>query len=78
VQFRRQVPLCGRYIVDFAAPTVRLIVEVDGGYHARRQRADERRDRDLMPLGYRVLRLPVTQVIREFSLALQRVKDSLK
>jgi very-short-patch-repair endonuclease len=31
VQFRRQVVIGGRYIVDFAAPAVRLIVEVDGG-----------------------------------------------
>ena len=29
-QFRREVPLAGRYIVDFCAPSVRLVVEVDG------------------------------------------------
>jgi Protein of unknown function (DUF559) len=44
VAFRRQYPV-GRYVADFAAPSVRLIVEVDGGYHARRARADARRDR---------------------------------
>ena len=33
VAFRRQVPVLG-FIVDFLAPSVRLIVEVDGGYHA--------------------------------------------
>ena len=32
-QFRRQV-VVGRFIADFAAPKERLIVEVDGGYHA--------------------------------------------
>ena len=32
VVFRRQVVI-GRYIVDFCAPAVRLVVEVDGGYH---------------------------------------------
>ena len=29
VSFRRQVPI-GRFIVDFCAPAVRLVVEVDG------------------------------------------------
>jgi hypothetical protein len=31
------VPLAGRYIVDFCAPAVRLVVEVDGAYHRERQ-----------------------------------------
>jgi very-short-patch-repair endonuclease len=62
VQFRRQVPI-GRFIVDFLAPAQRLVVEVDGGYHARRVVADERRDRVLRRLGYRVLRLPAALVL---------------
>ncbi len=57
VSFRRQVPLAGRFIADFYAAEVRLVVEVDGGYHARRSDADARRDRALEKLGYRVLRL---------------------
>jgi very-short-patch-repair endonuclease len=31
------VPLLG-YIVDFYASEAKLVVEVDGGYHAQRQR----------------------------------------
>jgi very-short-patch-repair endonuclease len=46
VWFRRQVPL-GRFVVDFAAASARLVVEVDGGYHTRRRAADARRDRAL-------------------------------
>ena len=46
VWFRRQVPI-GRYIADFVAPSMRLVVEVDGQYHARRGVADARRDRVL-------------------------------
>jgi len=49
-QFRRQVPI-DRYIVDYLAPAVKLVVEVDGGIHAAR------RDRTLERLGYRVLRI---------------------
>jgi very-short-patch-repair endonuclease len=78
VQFRRQVPLCGRYIVDFLAPTAGLIVEVDGGSHEDRRRADERRDRELARLGYRVLRLPAALVMLEPDLAVERVAKLLE
>ena len=56
VWFRRQVPL-GRFIGDFVAVSARLVVEVDGAYHARQRAADARRDRALQRLGYCVLRL---------------------
>jgi very-short-patch-repair endonuclease len=35
VSFRRQVPLAGLFIADFFAPSVGLVVEVDGAIHAR-------------------------------------------
>ena len=74
--FRRQVPL-GRYIADFVAPAVRLVVEVDGGYHARRRAADARRDRVLARLGYRVLRLDAELVVAELPEALRRIREAL-
>ncbi len=58
VGFRRQV-----VIVDFLAPAARLVVEVDGGCHARRCRADAGRDRVLERAAYRVLRLEVEVVM---------------
>jgi very-short-patch-repair endonuclease len=59
VLFRRQVPVPqARCIVDFLAPVSRLVVEVDGGYHARRRGADARRDARLVRAGFVVLRLP--------------------
>jgi very-short-patch-repair endonuclease len=42
VVFRRQVPLAGRFVVDFLAPKLRLVIEVDGAYHTERARADAR------------------------------------
>ena len=63
VAFRRQAPVLG-FIVDFLAPSVRLIIEVDGGYHAQRVRADARRDEKLRRAGYRVLRIPAEAVMR--------------
>jgi len=55
--FRRQVPI-GNYIVDFACPAARLVVEVDGSQHG----TDVGRSRDsertawLNSEGYRVVR----------------------
>jgi very-short-patch-repair endonuclease len=62
VMFRRQVVVLDRYIADFLAPAVKVIVEVDGGYHARRERADARRDEKLRRAGYRVVRVPAELV----------------
>jgi very-short-patch-repair endonuclease len=54
---------------------VKLIVEVDGGYHAQRVSADVRRDEALRRAGYRVLRLEAQAVLRarrEAALAVRR------
>jgi very-short-patch-repair endonuclease len=77
VSFRRQVPV-GKFIVDFLAPKARLAVEVDGGYHARRVKADARRDEALRRLGYRVLRLEGELVMRNLPGALERIAAALR
>ena len=56
IAFKRQVPV-DRYILDFLAPSVKLVIEVDGACHSLRRTADARRDRVLQRLGYRVLRI---------------------
>jgi len=76
VAFRRQVPLLG-FIVDFYAPSARLIVEVDGGYHARRATADARRDRKLTRAGYRIVRLQAELVVRDLPAAVLAVRRAL-
>jgi guanylate kinase len=76
VQFRRQVPL-GHYIVDFYASSVRLVVEVDGGYHVARAHADACRDLALVCAGYRVVRLAVALVTRDIEGALAQVRAAV-
>ncbi len=76
VAFRRQVPL-DRYVVDFLAPSARLIVEVDGLWHNRRVAADERRDRKLARLGYRILHLDAALVMREPLVAVERIREAI-
>lgn len=53
-----------RFIADFFAPSVGLIVEVDGGAHRGSRSADHRRDEKLQRLGYRIARLEAALVLR--------------
>ena len=76
MQFRRQV-VVGGYIADFAAPAVKLIVEVDGGWHRGRERLDARRDRALARTGWRVLRLEAGLVLGSLPAAVALVRDAL-
>ena len=66
VRFLRQKPI-GQYMVDFYAPTVRLVVEADGSQHmdAGNLAADSRRDAFLRAQGLRVLRFDNLQVLEE-------------
>lgn len=73
---RRQY-VVGRYIADFAVPARRLVIEVDGVYHAARRVADARRDRELGRRGWRVLRLPAELVAQDLGEAVARVRVAL-
>jgi very-short-patch-repair endonuclease len=71
------VPLAGRYIADFLAPVVKLVVEVDGACHAQQQRSDAQRDAVLFGLGYRVLRIDAALVMRDLAAATALVRAAL-
>jgi very-short-patch-repair endonuclease len=76
VAFRRQYVI-GERIADFAAPSLRLVVEVDGSSHAGRGRADARRDRELRRLGYQVIRVPAELVLRRLPLVVARIANAV-
>ena len=63
--FRRQFPI-DQYIVDFACPTKRLIVELDGSQHGEdaKLRRDAARTRRLEEDGWTVLRFWNDDVLR--------------
>ncbi|NUO54001.1 MAG: DUF559 domain-containing protein [Polyangiaceae bacterium] len=76
VTFRRQYVI-GRFIADFAAPGVRLVVEVDGGCHADRVARDARRDRELGRAGWRVVRVPAVLVLARLDDAVALVRAAV-
>ena len=62
-KFKRQAPI-GAYVVDFVAPALKLIVELDGSQHAQQQKYDAARTRFLNGCGYRVLRFGDDEALR--------------
>ena len=79
IQFYRQKPI-GNFIVDFYAPTKRLVIELDGGHHFDTAQAsyDRRRSEYLAKLGLKVLRFDDRQVLLELDSVLQVVFRTLE
>ncbi|TPI28119.1 endonuclease domain-containing protein [Mesorhizobium sp. B3-2-1] len=70
--FRRQFPIAG-YIVDFACPDKKLVVEVDGSQHADSVTGDEARTLPLEQDGWTVLRFWNDDVIRSIDNVCQHI-----
>jgi very-short-patch-repair endonuclease len=66
LSFRRQMPIAG-YIVDFACPSKKIVVEVDGSQHGADHvaDADRRRSEALEALGWTILRFWNDDVLRD-------------
>ncbi len=72
VKFRRQMPIAG-FIADFAAPSARLIVELDGGQHGEQIQADARRTAALNAAGYRLVRYWNHDVLQQTDAVLEDI-----
>ncbi len=79
VPFYRQKPI-GEYIVDFHAPTAKLVIEVDGSQHLELdgRKRDERRDRYLQQMGLQVLRFDNLQVLQETDAVLEAIFQAVE
>lgn len=75
-KFKRQV-LIGSYIADFVCLEKKLIVELDGPFHAERKGYDASRDVYLHSLGYRVLRFTNDEFANDLPTALRVVLHAL-
>src|SRR6266446_3163951 len=76
-KFRRQVPI-GRYIADFVCHEARLIVEIDGGQHARSSPQEAERSGFLQNEGYRILRFWNNEVLVNLDGVHETIADELR
>jgi very-short-patch-repair endonuclease len=74
VQFYRQKPI-GNCIVDFYAPAVALVVEVDGAHHLELSQAtrDEMRTAYFEKQGLRVLRFNDLEVLGQLHVVVEAI-----
>ena len=77
IQFYRQKPI-GNYIVDFYAPLVQLVVEVDGSHHfdGIQAKHDKQRSEYLAQLGFKVLRFDDRQVLMQTDAVVEEIFQS--
>ncbi len=75
-KFRRQ-EVIGWSIADFACPSARLIVEVDGDSHDDLEK-DARRDAGLAAFGYRVLHVTNADVMTNIDGVVAHITETLR
>ena len=75
-KFKRQHPIEG-YIADFVCLERKLIVELDGPFHAARKGYDAARDARLNSLGYRILRFTNEDLAGDPAVTLHIVRHAL-
>ena len=73
IKFRRQQPV-GPFVVDFYAPTLRLVIEIDGPIHEFQVEADLARQAILEQLGFRIVRLSAGEVEHSLPAALAKIR----
>jgi very-short-patch-repair endonuclease len=76
-KFRRQHPI-GRRIADFACPARKLVIELDGGLHAERTEADNRRAAEIACHGYRIMRFWNNDVLENLEGVLETIRQALE
>ncbi|MBA4748182.1 MAG: DUF559 domain-containing protein [Sphingopyxis sp.] len=78
-QFRKQHPL-GPYVLDFACIRARLAIEVDGEAHSRgdQPQRDEIRDAYVQNEGFKTIRIPATEVLRNMESVVTFIVDQCR
>jgi very-short-patch-repair endonuclease len=76
IRFRRQLAI-GSFVVDFCAPSHKLVVEVDGAVHDAQVLRDAQRQELLESLGFKVVRLRADEVEQDLPSALSRIRAAL-
>ncbi len=77
-KFRRQHPIAG-YVLDFYCHGLRLSIEVDGGYHIKKEQIEKDLERTdyLKNLGVSELRFTNEQVLNNYEAVVSIIKTHL-
>ncbi|HEX5056930.1 MAG TPA: DUF559 domain-containing protein [Gammaproteobacteria bacterium] len=75
-KFRRQYWI-RPYIVDFICLEKNLVLEIDGSQHLEKTSKDNERTEFLEKHGFRVLRFPNNEILKEFDAVLERIYEHL-
>jgi very-short-patch-repair endonuclease len=75
-RFRRQHPI-GPFVVDFCAPRLKLVIEVDGEQHVDLHEYDQQRTAYLVANGYRVLRFWNNQVLNDLNAVVIAIENAI-
>ena len=77
-KFRRQYSIMG-FVVDFYCPEKRLAIEVDGGYHRKKNQldCDQARQKLLETLNICFLRFSNDEVFNDLDLVTQKIRDQI-
>ena len=72
--FNRQKPL-GKYIVDFYCKPLKLVIEVDGGYHFEEEQKipDKERQQILEDLGLNFLRFHDEEIRKDMDIVIKKI-----
>ncbi len=78
LKFRRQHPIA-IYVADFYCHQVKLVIELDGGYHENKEVRiyDEERERDINDFGITVLRFKNEEVINNIEEVLIKIDNTI-
>ena len=76
LKFRRQMPIVG-YVADFASMEARLVIEIDGGQHAKAVEPDRIRSDAIEGAGYLVIRFWNHDVLRDIDAVMDEIDRTL-
>jgi acetylglutamate kinase len=78
LKFRRQHPL-SNYIADFYCHNVKLVIELDGGYHENKEVKlyDELRENEIKQFGVSVLRFKNEEVLHSLDLVMGKIDAAI-
>ncbi|MFA6273767.1 MAG: endonuclease domain-containing protein [Candidatus Paceibacterota bacterium] len=76
VKFKRQYSV-GGYVLDFYCPEFKLVIEIDGNQHSKKEEVlyDEERTNFLKILGCNVLRFKNIEIEKNIEKVLSRIRE---